>query len=201
MESMAIYKPSKQIWTKPIPPEDARRCPGCGIFIFDSEAEAVAGGVPYAITINHAVGELCIGCAGGDESEERLLTLVQRIRRGESVEREEIVMSEQNGLFLEMEVGVMPPISAAGTGGESKYAPLEEALLKVPIGRNGNSEWIRFKMASAKDVSNAGTWLAKRKKEAYQPQGHSLRRRTVKNEDGTAWLYVQRFKVEEEGAS
>jgi hypothetical protein len=197
MESMAVYTHKSKYWTKTEPPDDARRCLVCGILIFDSEAEAVAGRVPYFITVNHAVGELCVGCAGGDESEERLLTLVQRIERGGRVEREEIVMSQDNGLFLEMETGVMPPAAGPSGAGQSKYAPFEKIILELSMGRKGVSEWARFKFADPKSATNASAWLMKRGKAVYREQGHDVSRRVVKNEDGTAWLYVQRFKLEE----
>jgi len=176
---------------------EPNRCTGCSLLIFTDPAEAAVCQIPYVITVNHAIGELCIGCAGGDESMDRLLTLVERIEDGEPIERKEIRMSENNGLFLKMEVGVMPPLGSTAGGGESKYVLLEKEIMKLPIGKGGESEWARFKMVDSKAVTNAGTWLAKRKRSAYEPQGHSLRRRTVKNEDGTAWLYVQRYTIEE----
>ena len=184
-------------WAKPIPPENAERCTICGIFIFDSQAEAEASRIPYVITINQAIDELCIGCAGGDEGVHTLLTLVERIERGERIEQKEILMLEPNGLFLEMETGVMPPAAGPSGSGKSKYMPLEQAVLELSGRKSGSSEWARFKFADKKAATSASSWLLGRCKSAYREQGHDLNRRVVPNADGTAWLYVQRFKLEE----
>lgn len=180
-------------WAKPAPPEDAKRCTGCGIFIFDNMVEATMCQVPYWTTINHAVGELCIGCAGGDKSLDHLLTLVWRIERKETHMPKSI--KQNNGLFLEMETGVNAP--AASGRGSVNYSPLEGAVFNLSLDSQGASEWVRFKFAEHRLALNANSWLLNRFKTVYRKRGHDLHRRIVKNDDGTAWLYVQRVKLEE----
>lgn len=43
------------------------RCTKCGIGVASGETEARAISIPFAPLVNLRVGDLCIGCAGGDE--------------------------------------------------------------------------------------------------------------------------------------
>lgn len=100
--------------------------------------------------------------------------------------------AKSNGLYLEMETGVMPP--SVSSRGFSKWLPLEEEIMKLRIG-GGKSEWVRFKMHTDRDATNASSWLMKRANKVYSKKGHGLNRRVVKNADGTAWLYIQRIDL------
>lgn len=190
-------------YAKSDPPPNAKRCTICGLFIFNNKTES--GNVPYYPTVNHAIGDLCIGCAGGDESEEKLLIMVSRIEQGLNPKQKENHMprpkKNSNGLYLEMEIGVMPPATGGSSRGQSKYQPMEDSVLMVPIGQNGKSEWFRFKMETRANAVNASTWFYKRAKEAYRPDGHDLNRRVVRNSDETAWLYMQRIKLDDKEKS
>lgn len=167
------------------------RCSSCGIFIFNNAAEAALHNIPYAVAQNHRFNDLCIGCAGGHKSLDHLLDLVLRAEH-----KEQVMKTEKNDLFIKVETGVVPPNGKSNRWGTSKYQPLENELLKLPIGKNGESEWARFLLTDKKTGRLAQQHLRKRGKDIFAPNGHSVLTKVVGNEDGTAWLYAQRVMVE-----
>lgn len=176
------------------------RCRHCTIYIFPSAIEAAAAAVPWAPTVNLAVGDLCIGCAGDNIASapphlvyEQLATAdytavtmsapVSRPDEGEPTMA--IQDATKNELYQAFEIGVQPPIV-----GKAKYAPLATRLLAVPIGKNGFSDWIRVTFADAPSAKRARSYLGTLRSQ-WRTEGHDAEFQTVPNGE-TCYLYIRR---------
>ena len=105
-------------------------------------------------------------------------------------------MEEQNEpLFLQFESGVEGP-PAATSRGKSKYAPIMDKIVGLPLNGDGRSEWCRFMLTDDRRAKLLYSHLHRYRKKV-EPEGHTLLFRAVTNEDGTCWFYVQRQTYEE----
>ncbi len=181
------------------------RCRCCTIHIFPSASEAAAAAVPWAPTVNLAVGDLCIGCAVGDGIPPAFApphyvykqlataghTAVTMSAPGTRPDEGQPTMAIQdatkNELYQAFEIGVQPPVV-----GKAKYAPLATRLLAVPIGKNGYSEWIRVTFADAPTAKRVRSYLGTLRPR-WRTEGRDAEFQTVPNGEACC-LYI-RLKV------
>lgn len=175
------------------------RCAVCQIGIFPNAAAAAAVGSVYAETINQAVGDLCVGCAGGDAVGAAgvgalLASLDDPDDEGDNdMPRQK--KNESNGkLFVKCDIGVKaPPDWRRG-----KYHEMDEKVMALKMNGDGKSQWARFLFAKKKDAKNAASHATKLHNDEFKTEKRIVPAYGDDAELGEAWLYVRRVAVEAE---
>lgn len=179
---------------------DLRQCACCGILIFRDAADAEAAGIPFQLTINRAVGERCFGCATHELQlpylEEQTVTARLGLANGairSRHRRKEKTMSKQDEpIFLKFEEAVDPPPPRGG-GPLSKYQPIYDKILAMPVCENGAEEsWHRFLLPNKKRADLVKIAVYRLKEKQLRPGGSDVVLRLVPAEGETVWLYLMR---------
>lgn len=163
------------VMTRPtaVPPAPAVHCAQCGILIFSNQYEARQAGRPFYAHINARFGDLCTGCAQGNQ----FYDVYEEERMSKTM--------AENNMLIKIEAGVSPPDYAPR--GNSKYQEFYEAIESASV-----DVW--YCMTLSSEVILKRVYGALNKWRKAQPFELELTQRCA---NGESAIYFRKTKKEE----